>query len=523
VDPTCCDTLWDSGCADIAVFLCEPPADSNWPCPCLGSCFESHDNPGCDNASCCSIVCNISPVCCDDGWDQSCAAFARDACCGPPGCGSGCNLPCLEEHEQPFCDDPYCCEAVCQLDPLCCLSTWDTACVGIALDRCGSACGLSPAGDCFVPHDLPGCDQGRCCAEVCSKDPACCNSGWDDLCVTEAAKTPKCVPTACGDFGAGSPCSPHPNPASELLDCCKEVCTADQYCCQVEWDTTCVDIARDIADCGCGSQCGDACAGSCCEGRDSPSCDDADCCLAVCSNDAYCCAVAWDATCAARARLECNAPGQACPAATCTSGNEKLPDCCVPSNQPFCSGNSACCKAVCAVDPFCCDTAWDVTCAERAGSLAGICKCSSSGGCGDPDAGSCFREHPTPYCADGGCCVAVCQFEPFCCSEEWDSLCVKIAQEICAGGFTDPLRPAGRDGTGKPTAERRRVVPEGWVPARERIQPKRPIPAPPGMPAPRRPVPMTPVDGAGPEGAAPAVAPPATPSKAAKGPAAAKP
>ena len=51
-------------------------------------------------------------------------------------------------------------------------------------------------------------------------------------------------------------------------------------------------------------------------------------------------------------------------------------------------------------------------------------------GCGGPDAGSCFQDNGTPYCDDANCCEAVCACDPFCCENQWDSLCA-------GGGLND--------------------------------------------------------------------------------------
>ena len=39
-------------------------------------------------------------------------------------------------------------------------------------------------------------------------------------------------------------------------------------------------------------------------------------------------------------------------------GGEGTGDCLEPNNTPFCN-NAECCKAICAVDPFCCQVRWD--------------------------------------------------------------------------------------------------------------------------------------------------------------------
>ncbi len=46
-----------------------------------------------------------------------------------------------------------------------------------------SACGTG--GSCFSPHG-PGCSDESCCNDVCSVDGYCCDTSWDEQCVTEA-------------------------------------------------------------------------------------------------------------------------------------------------------------------------------------------------------------------------------------------------------------------------------------------------------------------------------------------------
>ena len=518
VDPECCDTLWDSTCATTANFLCTVPSNADWPCPCLGSCFEAHTNAGCDDGACCAVVCHISPVCCDSDWDADCVAFARTACCGSPGCGSGCNKPCLEPHLEPFCDDPYCCEAVCRADPLCCSATWDTVCVGLATQRCASACGLSPAGDCFIPHELPGCNQGKCCGAVCTIDSFCCETAWDDQCVSIADTVSDCVRLTCGSFGAGPPCFAHSNPASENEACCTLVCDDDPYCCDFEWDTNCVELARTFPSCSCASTCGDPCAGDCCSAHDNPSCENASCCDAVCLLDDYCCTVTWDAVCAQAARSICTGPDEACPLALC--GDPSLQDCCLPSNAPNCL-QSGCCTAVCVVDQFCCQTAWDEQCVALASDVS-ACDCSGDA-CGTPGSGSCFQPHGTPYCEDAGCCATVCQiYDASCCSVAWDEECVDLANFAC-------LALKGGVPSGKARPSRADRVPPGWVPVRERAKLRNVTPLKPAIPVPTRgsrdtvdqspakadgpAAPAVPVAGPSPQGAIAAPSAPAKPGK----------
>jgi hypothetical protein len=53
-----------------------------------------------------------------------------------------------------------------------------------ALER-GSAVCIAAAGSCFSTHG-PGCDDESCCNEVCTVDPFCCATSWDSACVNGA-------------------------------------------------------------------------------------------------------------------------------------------------------------------------------------------------------------------------------------------------------------------------------------------------------------------------------------------------
>jgi len=336
------------------------------------------------------------------------------------------------------------------------------------MERCAGACGLATAGDCFVPQVYGGCREASCCGRVCAEDPVCCSEEWDQVCVDSAIENPEyCHRKQCGEYDAGPSCKAHANGASSDKECCRLVCATDAYCCDVEWDETCVDIALGIEDCGCTFECGDTCAGDCCSPHDNPSCDDAECCEQVCAVDDYCCTVRWDAACAAEARNSCTGRKDACPLPPC--GSDLLPSCCVPGNAPNCQ-NAECCAAVCQLDTFCCDILWDVVCSELAFAQA-VCACDGPV-CGDPDTGSCSEARTEPYCNDEGCCVFVCDLDASCCAIAWDEDCVLLAESICDAALQAPR--SRKD----PTSRRRPdyVPPSGWMPVRQRMQQRRPYP-----------------------------------------------
>jgi hypothetical protein len=204
------------------------------------------------------------------------------------------------------------------------------------------------------------------------------------------------------------------------------VCAADPFCCTEQWDQACVVAIFTTPECtryryGCG----DTCAGDCCEAHGTPWCNDFNCCKDVCANDPFCCEEQWDTVCAASARQnpECE---RVCPDPKC--GTPEAGGCCFAHDNANCN-DQACCDEVCLIDPFCCTTVWDLQCAGIATTNCEICE--SDLACGSPDAGSCCNEHPAPYCSDQKCCDVVCNFDFGCCTVEWDTNCVKIAQAFC--------------------------------------------------------------------------------------------
>jgi hypothetical protein len=70
-------------------------------CPSAGSCCSAHGNPGCNDTECCLLVCSIDAFCCETQWDSICADEAADLCavCGAvcdPAC-SKLNVECLDD------------------------------------------------------------------------------------------------------------------------------------------------------------------------------------------------------------------------------------------------------------------------------------------------------------------------------------------------------------------------------------------------------------------------------------------
>ncbi|MFH1110802.1 MAG: hypothetical protein V1790_16635 [Planctomycetota bacterium] len=158
-----------------------------------GDCFVASptEGAGCGDATCCGKTCDLDRFCCDVTWDATCAGEAQGVCTGSfaacaPGAGV-CNLP----DTTPGCDSVSCCNRVCMSDPFCCLDSWDATCVDEANSMCFLTCGIG-AGDCHAAHTTPGCNAVACCQAVCTEDPFCCDTNWDQACVDDAAASPSC-------------------------------------------------------------------------------------------------------------------------------------------------------------------------------------------------------------------------------------------------------------------------------------------------------------------------------------------
>ncbi|WP_437321325.1 hypothetical protein [Sorangium sp. So ce385] len=177
--------------------------------------------------------------------------------------------------------------------------------------------------------------------------------------------------------------------------------------------------------------------GKCEEGGPlDPACDP--CVASICAIDSFCCDVAWDAACVSEVASIC---GETCEANTCGDGvcgeGEDCGSCsldcgscptcehevCDPG-APLDPGCDPCAQAVCAADPYCCSNEWDRVCVEQAANTCGVV-------CQD----AC--EHD--LCSPGGaldsqcdpCVSAVCAADPYCCNNSWDRACVERAANTC--------------------------------------------------------------------------------------------
>lgn len=271
---------------------------------------------------------------------------------------------------------------------------------------------------CCQTSSSPGCSNRFCCEAVCAIIPTCCTQDWDDYCVLVAHNICGVPCFSCGFKDNGPCCEPHVGGFCNDELCCNVVCSIDSWCCEAQWDSECVKIAE--KECGvCTSVCGGAATGNCCLPHGTPFCDNTSCCQLICGMDSYCCTNNWDTICANEANLFCGVCGDTC-------GALDAGDCCQVHAGAGCA-DEVCCELVCAVDPTCCQSEWDESCAIQALALCGTCPDSCGTGAGD-----CCDAHAGPGCNDPVCCSFVCSVDPSCCLVEWDGPCVLQAALHCA-------------------------------------------------------------------------------------------
>ncbi|MGB0591278.1 MAG: cupredoxin domain-containing protein [Myxococcota bacterium] len=493
-DPWCCEVEWDGLCVEVAKAgcgACEPELPA-------GFCCDAHGGLGCDDPAVEECVCAAQPFCCNGKWDEFCAEAA--ATCGAEcgeSCGDGtcsvaescescpldcgaCEGPCCEAHDGAGCADLATTTCVCDIDASCCDNAWTESCAIQAVIQCGWT------EDCANACGDGTCSLGEDCS-ACPDDCGDCGDCGDDTC--GPSETCTSCPSDCGDC-VGSCCTVHETPGCEDADVSACVCDQDVWCCSLVWDELCVETAKGECDgceappepsCGdtlcdptescasCASDCG-SCGGDCCAPHDGKGCDQPDVQACVCDVAPYCCEGDWDIICAALATQDCAASCD--DIVTCGDAQCDIEENCTscPGDCGACTGScqeahiapgcasAPCTECVCAVDDFCCEFSWDVSCTiyvetDCAETCAtdycgdGTCgdgesctNCATD--CGECSANSCcsISEDGSPGCEQPDIESCVCGVLPDCCEDTWgwDGQCVGLAQSFCGATCDEP-------------------------------------------------------------------------------------
>jgi hypothetical protein len=99
-------------------------------------------------------------------------------------------------------------------------------------------------------------------------------------------------------------------------------------------------------------------------------------------------------------------------------------DCCATSSSGGCN-DSAVAACVCEGDPFCCSTEFDALCVKQA-----VSRCGQD--CDDrPPESDCCSASNVPGCTDAPVAACICEIDPFCCVFRFDQSCVNLGVSRC--------------------------------------------------------------------------------------------
>ena len=407
-------------------------------CPGAGDCCDPAGNgtPGCDDVDCCNLICDtIDPFCCDTFWDSLCGSTALANCpsCVQPGCPLDCPPGALDEGEPCLVDnDTDVTNGGCNSTPP---VFTDAACNDTF---CGTVSTYVVAGGdnrdtdwYMVSH--PG---GTISATLVSQFPG--------VCFIVDGVGPggnPCAPAVVGNIGCSSDCAniqvaSASLPAGTVVvfvstgDCAGGGIFAGYPCGSANdyvLDIDCEGPCQDDDDCPPGQICVD---GICI--IPPPTNDDCNDAIALDVGPGGSTDISGTTINATIDGVECvtstTAPGvwytvvgtgNTMTASTCNQADYDTKisifcgecpaggggsDCCFANGTPGCD-DPTCEAIVCAVDPFCCDVAWDSICAGEAATMCDICAPSDTFICvdGQDDAPGCAGfTTELPWCSEAG-------------------------------------------------------------------------------------------------------------------------
>lgn len=263
-------------------------------------------------------------------------------------------------------------------------------------------------------------------------------------------------PSTFGDDGGGGGCCvAHESPGCDagFIEAC--VCGEIPRCCGEEWSSECAAAVESL---GCGScdpgqpdtgtdpdeSGGPPVGQDCCAAGNQPGCNDPEIESCVCSEIDFCCDTGWEKVCASAVEaLHCGncggvgetgdpPPGETGDPPPGDTGDPPPPPmagCCEVQMTPGCT-DAAVQDCVCAQDDFCCTTEWDQVCVDEVGEfMCGDC----GGGMPPPGVSPCCEAQAGGGCGDPAIEQCVCAIDDFCCTTEWDSVCaVFVTLFLCA-------------------------------------------------------------------------------------------
>ena len=420
-------------CDGNVLLTCGP--GGKWhpePCPPGTTCEDGQCTiaciPNCAGKDCgpdgCGDSCGTCPIGASCNQGGICVPTCEPECpddveCGSDGCGGLCGV----------CDsDEACVDGICQQSLTC-----------VELQQCYWQCGGSEACNqqCWVDASIDAQFQWmaimQCISAVCGQPPGeqCwqnaigqggeCQDEWNAC----QECTPECEGLQCGPDGCGGVCGTCPAgfecdvhgyclcaPQCDGKSCGHDGCGGQCGFCGTG------DVCNYLGQCVCmpqceGKECGpDGCGGSCGSCPPGSFCSDAGLCD--------------EPQCSPGEILDCD--GECAPAwllgnGQCNDGQGGGP------GNPGGGANFNCPEweydfGDCQEEPWYCGDGW---CDYDFGESCVNCPVDC-GPCGD---GPCCEPHDGTGCNDPEVSACVCQFDPFCCEQYWDEICVDEAIDVC--------------------------------------------------------------------------------------------
>lgn len=102
------------------------------------------------------------------------------------------------------------------------------------------------------------------------------------------------------------------------------------------------------------------------------------------------------------------------------------------AGTPLSGASDACVASICAVDPFCCGSAWDSLCIAEVRTVCDSLVCPEANGTCTHSL--CTTDGSLVNSCDStkaDCVADICAVDPFCCTTAWDSICVSEVDTVC--------------------------------------------------------------------------------------------
>jgi hypothetical protein len=125
------------------------------------------------------------------------------------------------------------------------------------------------------------------------------------------------------------------------------------------------------------------------------------------------------------AEISCNGKDEDCNGSD-SCGGVCAHDTCTAGGA-LAKGCSACVTSICNADPYCCNNGWDSICVNEVASVCGSAKCPGSCGHSLCSTGA----KVIAGCDSLGCASKICAADPYCCNNSWDSICVGEISSVC--------------------------------------------------------------------------------------------